>query len=289
MNLDTTSKILQILLGEAITTRQCQITTSWADSTASAFTLGNTNLNSNGTTPVTVVGAPGAGTQRQVKEVRVFNNDTVSHTVTLYLFDGSTSWIVAPGMQVIQPNQAFVYTPESGSQGPIGPAGPTGPSGAVGATGPGGAGSVGATGPTGSTGVTGATGPTGVSGTSLSADHGSFINSGTVQSDVQGTISGGGHITYTPTSGVSNVLINGGTVATTIDIAAPDYVGQHLRAQYKNGATAEALNLGTTIVFGSTVTSYTSTASASVSDFLQFIGANGSQWALVAIAQGYTI
>jgi hypothetical protein len=78
-------------------------------------------------------------------------------------------------------------------------------------------------------------------------------------------------------------------VATTLDIAAPNYIGQHLRAEYKNGATAEALNLGTTIVFGSTVASYTSTNTASVSDFLMFIGANGSQWACVAIAQGYTI
>jgi hypothetical protein len=125
--------------------------------------------------------------------------------------------------------------------------------------------------------------------TAGAADHGSVLNSGTIQSDLQGTIAGGGHITYSPTSGVSNVLINGGTAATTLDIAAPNYVGQHLRAQYKNGATAEALNLGTTCVFGSTVSSYTSTATAATSDFLQFIGANASQWAVVAIAQGYTV
>lgn len=186
-------------------------------------------------------------------------------------------------------------TGPTGVVGATGATGATGPTGVTGATGPGGgAGSVGATGPTGptgptgvagATGVTGATGPTGV----LAANSGSALNSGTIQSDLQGTIAGGGHITYSPTTGVSNFLINGGTVATTLEIAAPNYIGQHLRAQYKNGATTQAMTLGTSIVTGAGVTGYTSTATANVSDFLQFIGANGSQWAIVAIAQGYTI
>lgn len=185
----------------------------------------------------------------------------------------------------------------TGVTGPSGATGPTGPTGVTGATGPGGAGSVGATGPTGltgatgPTGVTGVTGPTGATGPTgvLAANSGSALNSGTIQSDLQGTIAGGGHITYSPTTGVSNFLINGGTVATTLEIAAPNYIGQHLRAQYKNGATTQAMTLGTTIATGAGVSGYTSTATANVSDFLQFIGANGSQWAIVAIAQGYTI
>lgn len=136
MNLDSTSKILEIILGEAMVSTNCNITTSYADSTASGFALHSSALNSNGTTPVTVVAAPASGAQRQVKEVRLFNNDSVTHTVTLFLFDGSNSWIVGPGKQSIPPNQSFVYTPESGAQGPPGAVGATGPSGPQGPTGP---------------------------------------------------------------------------------------------------------------------------------------------------------
>lgn len=115
MNLDTTLKVLQIVLGEAKTTNDCDITTSYADSTSSSFTLGNNNVKSNGTTVVTVVAAPGdSATQRQVKEVRLFNNDTVSHTVTLQLFDGTSTWIIGPGKQTVPGGASFVYTPDSG-------------------------------------------------------------------------------------------------------------------------------------------------------------------------------
>lgn len=122
------------------------------------------------------------------------------------------------------------------------------------------------------------------------AAQGSFLNSGTVVSDAQSIINGGSHLTITPASGTSNVLINGNTAtATTIDVGPPVYQGQHLRVQYKQGATPQLLNLGTTIVFGASPASYSSTETANVSDFLQFIGANGSQWACVAIGQGFTI
>lgn len=114
MNLDTTLKVLQIVLGEAKTTNDCDITTSYADSTSSSFTLGNNNVKSNGTTVVTVVAAPGdSATQRQVKEVRLFNNDTVSHTVTLQLYDGTSTWIIGPGKQTVPVGASFIYTPDS--------------------------------------------------------------------------------------------------------------------------------------------------------------------------------
>ena len=114
MNLDNTSKELQIVLGEAKTTNDCPIVTSWADSTTSAFTLGNTNIHSNGTTPVVAVASPATSTQRQVKEVRLFNADTVTHTVTLQLYDGTNTWIIAPSLVSVPANGAFVYTPDTG-------------------------------------------------------------------------------------------------------------------------------------------------------------------------------
>ena len=58
MNLDTTSKIIQIVLGEPKTTNDCNVTCAYADSTSSTFVLGNNNVNSNGVSAVTVVPAP---------------------------------------------------------------------------------------------------------------------------------------------------------------------------------------------------------------------------------------
>lgn len=113
MNLDSPTKSLQIVLGEAKTTNDCDITSSYADSTG-AFALGNENVKSNGVTIVTVVTAPGASVQRQVKEVRLTNNDTVTHTVTFQLFDGTNTWAIGPLRQSIPANGAFVYTPDSG-------------------------------------------------------------------------------------------------------------------------------------------------------------------------------
>lgn len=120
MNLDTTLKVLQIVLGEAATTNDCNVTTSWADTNTTTlppiFVLGNTNTDSDGTTPVDVVGAPAFASQRQVKEVRLFNNDTVTHTVTLQLFDGTDTWIIGPSNVEIAVGGSFVYTPEAQPQ-----------------------------------------------------------------------------------------------------------------------------------------------------------------------------
>lgn len=59
-----------------------------------AFTEGvNTGL-SNNTTDVSVVGSPGASTRRVVKSITVYNNDTVSSTVTLKYYDGTNERIL---------------------------------------------------------------------------------------------------------------------------------------------------------------------------------------------------
>lgn len=115
MILDLTTKELRIVLGEAHTTNPCQIVTSWSEVASTVFLPGNTNILSNGTTPVVVVGPPSmAGVSRDVREVRLFNNDTVPHTVTLQLFDGSTAWPIAPAKVTVAANGGFIYTPESG-------------------------------------------------------------------------------------------------------------------------------------------------------------------------------
>ena len=115
MILDTTSKVLRIVLAEAEVTNPCPIVSSWAEVASTVFLPGNTNINSNGTTPVVAVGPPSNSTvARDVHEVRLFNADTVTHTVTLQLFDGTTAWPIAPAVVTVPPNGAFVYTPETG-------------------------------------------------------------------------------------------------------------------------------------------------------------------------------
>lgn len=116
MNLIASTWALQIILGEAKTTNDCDITSSYADYSGSNFTLGATNISSNGTTSVVVVPAPAVDSKRQVKEVRLFNNDTIPHNVTLRLFDGTRTWIVGtnPLSLPVPVGGSFVYTPEAG-------------------------------------------------------------------------------------------------------------------------------------------------------------------------------
>lgn len=116
MNLDSTTKLLQIVLGEAKVTNDCDITASYGDFDGNNFTLGANTAHSNGTTPVIVVAAPGFDIERQVKEIRLFNNDTVPHTVTLQLFDGTSTWVVGTALTPtpVPAGGGFVYTPESG-------------------------------------------------------------------------------------------------------------------------------------------------------------------------------
>ena len=95
MILDATTKSLTIVLGEAKTTTDCDITASWADNTPDQFLPGNNTLVSNGTSAVTVVPAPTvAGIERQVQEVTLYNNDTVSHTVYLREHDGANTRVI---------------------------------------------------------------------------------------------------------------------------------------------------------------------------------------------------
>lgn len=90
--LDSTAKSLQILLAGAITTNQLVFTASYADYIASpaAFTPGANDGVTNNATAVTLVAAPGASTQRQVKRINVYNADSAQATVTIRLNNGGT-------------------------------------------------------------------------------------------------------------------------------------------------------------------------------------------------------
>ncbi len=90
MVLDSTSKTLEMVLGASITTNQLPVYVSYADITTTAFTPGSSDTQSNNTTAVTIVPAPAASTQRQVKSIMIYNQDTASATLTVRLKNGAT-------------------------------------------------------------------------------------------------------------------------------------------------------------------------------------------------------
>lgn len=111
MILDTPTKSLRIVLGEAKGTLDCDIVSCWGGQTSTGFQPAANDLVSNGTTAVTVVSAPGAGEQRQVNEVRLFNNDTITHNVTLQFDNGGTIRVVEAA--AVNAGDEFLYTPSS--------------------------------------------------------------------------------------------------------------------------------------------------------------------------------
>lgn len=302
MNLDST-KTLEIVLGEAMTTSDCDVTASFANATTNIFNLGEQNTKTDGTTPVTVVNAPPGGLVCQVKEIRCFNSDTVPHNVTLQLFDGTDTWIVDQS-GVIQPGRSYVYTPDTGitifgESGPTGGTGPTGPTGLTGPTGPtGGTGSTGASGPTGgATGSTGATGPTGATGvtgvtgaTGVTGSTGATGGTGaTGVTGSTGSTGGTGPTGATGSTGATGVTGAGVTGAT--GVTGPTG-GTGPTGATGSGATGATGSTGATGATGSgsslTVEDDTGDTIASVGT-LQFIGVKVSGTTPSAITNITTI
>lgn len=108
MILDTTSKTVEVILGEAHTTSALRINADWNDVTTTTFVPGSTRNVTNGTTKVTVIASPAASTQRQPTMVSVYNADTVTHNITIQAFDGTNTDIVIKGS--VQVGQTLYWT-----------------------------------------------------------------------------------------------------------------------------------------------------------------------------------
>lgn len=92
MILDSTLRSLEFKLGGAITTSQLPFIAGYADhdATNKTFTPGANTGQSNNTTAVTLVAAPGSGKQRQIKSIHIYVADTVSTTITVQYNDNGT-------------------------------------------------------------------------------------------------------------------------------------------------------------------------------------------------------
>lgn len=92
--LDTTNKTLEVILNGAVTANELPFTAHYVDITATSVTAGQQDGATNGTTAVTVLSAPAASTQRQLKFFSLYNSDTAPATVTIRYNNNGTTRIV---------------------------------------------------------------------------------------------------------------------------------------------------------------------------------------------------
>ncbi len=97
--LTSTSDIVRIITGSALST--LGVHASWVDNASGAITPGRTNTAITTATTTTVVGSPGASTQRNVREMMVSNNSAGSQAVTIQHFDGTTSIDILPTLTLL--------------------------------------------------------------------------------------------------------------------------------------------------------------------------------------------
>lgn len=112
MFLDTTTKTLELLLGSAVTTTAMPVTVDYVDLTTTTTIAGSTDTQSNGVTPVTILAAPAASTQRKVNGITVYNADSVSKLVTVRLNNNATLRIIVS--VTLQVGDTLVYTDVNG-------------------------------------------------------------------------------------------------------------------------------------------------------------------------------
>jgi hypothetical protein len=112
--LAATTSTLEVLLSAAVTSNQLPWVASYADLTTTTFAAGSLTGATNSTTAVTLVSAPAASTQRQVKSLNVFNADTVSATVTIRYNENGTTRIIVKATLAI--GESLVYTQDAGWQ-----------------------------------------------------------------------------------------------------------------------------------------------------------------------------
>lgn len=99
MILDTTTKTVRAYLAGAPAANQPEYNVSWADHkpTVRLLTPGHDSGVLTGVTPKTLILAPGAGEQRNVKGVWIFNADSAAITLTVdvYNINAARRWVRA--------------------------------------------------------------------------------------------------------------------------------------------------------------------------------------------------
>lgn len=117
---ETTDKV-QVVLSESVITNQLQCFSSWRNrGLGTAIIAGRTVINTNGATPVDIVGSPTTG-QKLVDLITIYNSDTVNATVSVLFNFNSATYILfkatlAPGETIIyQESAGFLVFANSGA------------------------------------------------------------------------------------------------------------------------------------------------------------------------------
>lgn len=105
---------LEVDLAAAHTTNALTVLAGYkdADYAAASLVMGRNSTSTNGTTAVTAVAAPTGSVQRLVSHLSVYNNDTVSHTVTISYNNNATLRIME--VSVLAPGDLLRYSPNGG-------------------------------------------------------------------------------------------------------------------------------------------------------------------------------
>jgi hypothetical protein len=114
MNLDTTTRSLEFLLSGAVTTNQLEYVGSYVDVNQTSLevtAMSTVDGTSNGATAVTAFAAPAATTTRKIKELTIYNKDTVAAVVTVRLNDNGTFRIKLKVSLAV--GDTLMYTDES--------------------------------------------------------------------------------------------------------------------------------------------------------------------------------
>lgn len=113
MELLDSTRSLQVVLASAITTNQLQWSASYVEITAGALgALGSTDGVTNNTTPVSMIAAPASGTTRQIKELTIYNADTVNATVLVQMVSGANTRTLCKASLIA--GQTLTWMPATG-------------------------------------------------------------------------------------------------------------------------------------------------------------------------------
>lgn len=112
ITLTETTDTIEVDLASAHTSTSLKCVATWRDLTSSAMTPGRSLQTTNGTTEVTLVAAPAASTDRLVDFISVFNEDTITHTVTVRFDANATQYTLFEAE--LQSGETLQYTDADG-------------------------------------------------------------------------------------------------------------------------------------------------------------------------------
>lgn len=92
--LETTTDSLQVSLAGNVATNQLPCIVSYRETTTTTFSPKRNVVDTNNTTDVDLVAAPGASTQRVIDFISIFNNDTTNATVSVKYNLNSVKYII---------------------------------------------------------------------------------------------------------------------------------------------------------------------------------------------------